>query len=190
MGLRKGCVSLPVWISRFEMMPFGLTNVASTFQRLSERLFRGHDLVQVYINNVFIGSKSVEEHKNHLIVVRDHIRESGLKIKLKRCVFDASTVEVLEYIVLKHGVEPDQGKTKCILKAHLTQSKKELRSFLIFCPLNQRFVRAFSHKAAIIDELTRMEAEFMWTEDAKNLFYVLQGSMKMSPTLAFPDEKK
>lgn len=57
----------------FEVMPFGPMNAPSTFQRMAESLFKDLEFVQVYIDDVIIGSRSIEEHTNHLIVVCDRI---------------------------------------------------------------------------------------------------------------------
>ena len=52
---------------QYRRMPFGLTNTPATFQRLMSQLFCGKawDFVFVYLDDLLIVSKSVQEHLEH-----------------------------------------------------------------------------------------------------------------------------
>ena len=47
-------------------MPFGLQNVASTFQRFMDKVVRDFDFVYNYIDDIIVASASPEEHVTHL----------------------------------------------------------------------------------------------------------------------------
>lgn len=51
---------------QFEHMLFGLMNALSTFQRLMGSVLQGLDFAQVYLDDVVILSRSIEEHKELL----------------------------------------------------------------------------------------------------------------------------
>ena len=59
------------------MMPFGLTNAPVVFQRLMQSVLidlnqkNDADFVTVYINDILVYSKTLEQHLDHLKVVMD-----------------------------------------------------------------------------------------------------------------------
>ena len=52
----------------FRVMPFGLCNAPATFERLMQRILSGlSNICNVYIDDILIFSRSVEEHIDHLL---------------------------------------------------------------------------------------------------------------------------
>ena len=55
---------------KFRVMPFGLCNAPATFQRVMQRMFSGLDeFCNVYIDDIFVFSRNLGEHKKHLEIV-------------------------------------------------------------------------------------------------------------------------
>ena len=62
-------------------MPFGLKNTPSQFQNIMNDIFNDYTIFSiVYIDDVLIFSKSVEEHFQHLKIFQILVRENGLII--------------------------------------------------------------------------------------------------------------
>ena len=65
-------------------MPFGLTNTPSVFQRLMQRVLAGlnqedgPDFVAVYIDDILVFSRTLEEHLEHLWAVIERLEEAQL----------------------------------------------------------------------------------------------------------------
>ncbi len=63
-------------------MPFGLTNIPSTFQRLMEAVLVGLIWVQclVYLDDIIVFSSTIEEHLRRLKTVFNRLKAAWLKL--------------------------------------------------------------------------------------------------------------
>jgi hypothetical protein len=79
-------------------MPFELTNAPSTSMRLMNEVLRSFigKFVVVYLNDILIYSKSLDEH---LRAVFGALREARLFANLEKCTFCADRVAFLGYVV-------------------------------------------------------------------------------------------
>ena len=70
-------------------MPFGLTNVPTTFMDLMYRVFQPYldQFVVVFVDNILIYSKLEEEHEGHLRIVIQALRDHQLYGKFSKCEF-------------------------------------------------------------------------------------------------------
>jgi hypothetical protein len=70
-------------------MSFGLTNAPAYFMNLMNKVFMEEldKFVIVFINDILIYSKSVEEHEQHLRVVLEKLRAHKLYAKFSKCEF-------------------------------------------------------------------------------------------------------
>ena len=79
------------WYGAFEflVMPFGLTNAPTTFCTLMNQVFHDYldKFVVIYLDDIMVYSSSLEEHKRHLRLVFERLRENQLYVKKKKCAF-------------------------------------------------------------------------------------------------------
>jgi len=68
-------------------MPFGLTNAPTAFMDLTNRESYLDQFVVVFINDILIYSRTLEEHAHHLRTVLEVLKENELHAKLKNCEF-------------------------------------------------------------------------------------------------------
>ena len=69
----------------------------------------------VYFDNIFIYSKTLEDHVIHLRRVFELLREKKLYANLKKCSFCVNTVTFLGYVVSDKGITIDEEKFRAII---------------------------------------------------------------------------
>lgn len=89
----------------FKVMPFGLTNAPATFQATMNTIFA--DLIRkcvlVFVNDILVYSKTLEEHCIHLQQVFDISQNHRLYVKQSKCSFAQQKLEYLGHIISPAG---------------------------------------------------------------------------------------
>ena len=75
-------------------MRFGLRNVGQTFQRFMDEVLEGLEYCFVYVDDVLIGSKSQEEHMQHLREVLSRLEEHGIVLNGEKCMLGVPEVQL------------------------------------------------------------------------------------------------
>src|SRR2546425_13136884 len=72
---------------QFKVMPFGVTNGPATFQRLMDLTMTGlnYNICLVYLDDIILMSRTVEEHLDRLVLILERLRKAGLKLKPSKC---------------------------------------------------------------------------------------------------------
>ena len=94
----------------------------------------------VFIDDILIYSKSVEEHENHLRLVLQLLPEKKLYAKLKNCEFWLDSVAFLGHVVSKDGVAVDLKKVEAVVEWNRPNNVTEVRSFLGLAGYYRRLV--------------------------------------------------
>ena len=117
----------------FLVMPFGLTNSGASFQRLMGHILRGleYRFALIYIDDVIIFSKSIEDHLVHLEEVFRRLREANVKLNQGKCSFVKHKVDYLGHVVTPDGVSPNPDKIRVVQEFPTPTNLKELRNFSV-----------------------------------------------------------
>lgn len=172
----------------FLVMPFGLCNAPSVFQRLMNDIFR--DLQDVclatYMDDVICYSSSATLHREHLDQVLSRLVQHGIHLKLSKCNFGVSTVNFLGFVVSPNGVACDPSKLDAIAKWPTPTAKEHVSSFLGLANFYRRFVQHYARIARPLHDLTG-GAPFVWTAQHTEAFEKLKHALCTAPVLALPD---
>ena len=87
----------------------------------------------VYMNDVLIFSKTLEEHISIVKEVLEILNNNELSIQTKKCRFHQTKIEYLGTIISKDKIEIDPVKIKEISDWPKPRDKCEVRQFLGFC---------------------------------------------------------
>jgi hypothetical protein len=153
---------------QFRVMPFGLTNAPATFQCIMNLLFAGYirKFVLVFMDDILIYSKSMEEHMQHLKIVFQILLDNKFYAKLSKCQFVATQLEYLGHIISDQGVATDKSKTEAMLAWPIPSNLTELRGFLGLTRYYRKFVKRYGILAKPLTDLLQHNKNFVWTESA------------------------
>ena len=79
----------PMGNYHYKVMPFGLKNAGSTYQRMMTRMYEsllGKNM-EIYIDDMVVKSKKVSEHLGDLQVVFEILRSYKLRLNASKCSF-------------------------------------------------------------------------------------------------------
>ena len=84
----------------------------------------------IYMDDILVYSKDETSHMATLEEVFRKLREAGLAISLKKCLFGADTLEFVGYMVNKDGITPLKRKIDAITSFPSPQEQKNFLGFL------------------------------------------------------------
>jgi hypothetical protein len=176
----------------FTVMPFGLCNAPATFQRLMDNVF--YDVtwkfVLVYMDDIIIYSKTLEDHCAHLEQVIQLLIKAGLKLNPDKCDFFRKQILFLGHLVSEEGIRPNPTLVEKIRECPFPTSKRKVRSFLGLASYYRRFIKDFSKIAKPLYDLTKQNINFRWTEDCQKAFEHLRTCLTTKPVVIYPDFTK
>eukprot|EP00253_Pinus_taeda_P017231 PITA_17231 len=102
----------------FVVFPFGLTNAPATFMCLMNGIFHPYldQFVLIFIDDILIYSRTIEEHHEHLRIVLQTLREHQLYAKFSKCDFFKAEIQYLGHVITKDGIAVDPEKIKAIME--------------------------------------------------------------------------
>jgi hypothetical protein len=139
----------------FLVMPFGLTNAPATFQTLMNSILRPYidKFILVYLDDILIYSNSEEEHREHIKIVLQALREHKLYARPDKYMFNKPTVEFCGHIVGQGVIKVLDSKVKAIREWPQPRNVQEVRQFYGLMNYYRRFIRHFSIIAAPLSDL-------------------------------------
>ena len=122
-------------------MPFGSANAPATFQELMnqiiaimkrrpkvQQLVRKGAVVEAYIDDVFLGSNTTEDHKALIDEFLSVCDECNTRVKIEKCEFMREVVEYLGFEVGYQWWKP-VGQSRPVVEGHDKRSS---------CPRTER----------------------------------------------------
>ncbi|UYV68123.1 hypothetical protein LAZ67_5003116, partial [Cordylochernes scorpioides] len=167
------------------VMPFGLKNAASTFQKIIQKvigtlLWKG---VCVFQDDIIIYSSSFSQHMNLIKQVFEKLLEYNIKLKFNKCSFAQSEVKYLGHIIGHNKVKPDPDKIKAVQDFPQPTTVKGIRRFIGLANFYRKFIPRFAEIATPLTNLTQKNKLFSWTPQVDKSFIELKAALTSEPIL-------
>ena len=173
----------------FLIMPFGLKNAPSMFQRLMSNVLAGlsQKVCMDYIDDILVVGRTFEEHVGNLRTVLQRLRKAGLRLKPKKCDLFKTKVKYLCFVVSANGIEVDPEKNRAVKEFPVPEDVRRLRGFLGLTSYYRRFIAGYTKIAGPLHRLTAKNVPYIWSEECQRAFDHLKEKLVTAPVLVYPN---
>ncbi|CAI6100622.1 unnamed protein product [Clonostachys chloroleuca] len=144
-------------LERLTVSTMGLLSSPAFFQQRMDNLFRKYlwEFVLVYVDDIIIFSRSIEDHVRHLDICLGILERAGCTLSLGKCHFAQPGLKALGHFVSRLGLSTLEEKTKAIKDLAMPRTLKELETGLGLMGYYRKFVE---HYSAISEPLVKLKA--------------------------------
>jgi len=172
---------------QYTRCPFGLKNAVAYCSRIMSKVFEGFDNVIVYLDDVVVFSESEAEHDEILKQVFNRIRDVGLSLNKRKCVFRQNKISFLGYTIENGTMRPDESRFEPIQSFPLPTCVRSLQRFIGMMTYYAKYVPNFSEKIKLLQDKVSDFNE--WTSDEIDQFEWLKKSL-VSACLVIPSDEE
>ena len=139
---KKTAFVTPVRNYHYKVMPFGLKNAGSTYQRMMTKMFEPQlgKNIEVYIDDMVVKSKLVSEHLTDLVNIFEILRRHKLRLNASKCSFGVGSGKFLGYMVTHRGIEVNLDQIRAINSLQPPRNPKEVQKLTGMMAALNRFI--------------------------------------------------
>lgn len=175
----------------WHVMPFGLKNAPSTFQRIIQNVLGSllNNGTINYLDDIIVYSETLEQHFELLSTIFQRLKQHNIKLKLSKCTFVQPEVEYLGHVISFNSVKPSSRQVKAVTDFPEPKNVTEIRRFLGLAGFYRRFIPNFASIAEPLTRLTRKNIDFAshWQLEQLTAFNKLKKLITQPPVLTIFD---
>ncbi|GBG82398.1 hypothetical protein CBR_g34774 [Chara braunii] len=143
--------------------------------------------VLVYLDDILVYSRTLEEHLEDLRRVLETLRRAKYKANRDKCQFVRQELEYLGHFVTPQGSSALSDKIQAITDWSEPQNVTDVRSFLSLIGYYQHFIKGYSKIAAHLSKLQFEDRSFDFGTDARESFLALKATLLSAEVLRIYD---
>ncbi|KAL3359794.1 hypothetical protein AABB24_016335 [Solanum stoloniferum] len=186
----KTAFNVPFGQYEWNVMPFGLKNAPSEFQKIMNDIFNPYlDFIIVYIDDILVYSKTLEMHIKHLDIFKKIVIQNGLVISKPKMSLFQTEVRFLGHLICQGKITPIQRSIEFASKfPDIITDRTQLQRFLGSLNYISPFYKNLSRDLAPLYDRLKKEHKKPWTDSLTNLVKTIKERVKSLPclTLANP----
>ena len=174
------------------VMQQGDYNAPATFQQLMTTVFRdyiGH-FVHIYLDDIFVYSNSIEEHKQHLKLVLDKLCKVKLYLSQSKLDLYLKRMDCLGHIIDDKGLHADADKMARIREWRPPQSYREVQRFVGLVNYLAQFMPDVLAFTSPLTDMEHNDRPFVWCPLYQTCFEAIKAMVCKAPILQPIDLKK
>ena len=178
----------PIGNYHYKVMPFGLKNAGSTYQRMMTKMFEPQlgKNVEVYIDDMVVKSKLVFEHVGNLTNIFEILREHKLRLNASKCSFGVGSGNFLGYMVTHRRIEVNPDQIKAINNLQPPRNPKEVQKLTRMMVALNQFISRLADRCRPFFLLLRKWKKFEWSDECVVAFQQLKQYLSHPPIMSSP----
>ena len=179
-------------LMRFKVMPFGMVNAGSTYNRMVRKLLKGSQNLENYVDDVLGHTKTWEHHVQILRDFFDRVRRANLTLRPSKCKIGFGEVDFLGHTINGPFIGPRAQSVNKIQDIPKPDNKKACRSLIGAVNFYRRYIPNCAELLAPITDLTKNRApnQVHWGEAQEKAFVDVKRILSSGPILKLPDLSK
>ena len=172
----------------YKVMPFGLKNAGSTYQRMMTKMFAPQlgKNVEVYIDDMVVKSKLVFEHLTDLANIFKILRRHKLRLNASKYSFGVGSGKFVGYMVTHRGIEVNPVQIRVINSLRPPRNPKEVQKLTGMMAALNRFIFRSAERCKSFFLLLHKWKEFQCSEECVITFQELKCYLSHSPIMSSP----
>jgi len=160
-------------------------NTPSMFQNAMNTLFQDElrIFVYIYIDDIFIFSKTYKEYVNHVRHVLQKLRDNQFFADRKKSQFLPEESSILGHVITRRGIQPMPGRVRKILDWPTPSNIKELKLFLGIVNYCSQFAPLLASISSPLTVMAGSTANWDWTHTHQRLFELIKQILSADPAV-------
>lgn len=170
-------------IFRYVRLPFGANSAPEIFQRFMEEAMAGISGLVIFLDDMLIFGKDLEELRANTEVVVQRSKEFNLTLNKDKCELEKNELIFLGHKFRKDGINIEENKIKSILAYRSPQSSSEVRSFMGLANCVQSYIPNFGEISEGIWLSLADKKSFTWGRVQEDAFQEMKQAIATCTTV-------
>ena len=172
----------------YKVMPFGLKNAGSTYQRMMTRMFKPQlgKNIEIYVDDMVVKSNVVSGHLGDLGGIFDVMKRHKLRLNASKCSFGMGSSKFLGYMITHRGIEVNHDQIKAINDLKPPRNAKEVQKLTGMIVALNRIISRSADRCRPFYLLINKWKGFEWSEDCTTTFQQLKEYLSRPPIMSSP----
>jgi len=145
-------------------------------------------IVIVYLDNILIFTRTVEEYVRVVCWVLEMLAEHKLFLYPKKCKFQKKQIEYLGLVISENKVSMDPIKVARVYKWSTLENKTDIQAFLRFVNFYRWFIQDFSALVCPLFDLTQADQVWTWANKKQKAFDIFKLVVTSALVLVLPQD--
>ncbi|CAJ2670994.1 unnamed protein product [Trifolium pratense] len=186
----KTAFTVPFGQFEWNVLPFGLKNAPSEFQKIMNDIFNPYsEFIIVYIDDVLVFSKTIDQHIKHLKIFKNVVKHNGLVLSATKMKIFQTKVRFLGHMIDQGTIIPIERSIEFASKfPDVMLDKTQLQRFLGSLNYISDYYQNLSSDTAILYNRLKNKPD-PWTDAHTKAVQRIKTKVKCLPCLSLANPK-